>query len=86
MGAPFRRQHVIGEDFVDYCCVTLGLVIEVDGPLHDLARDSMRDTRLAKRGYEVMRFSVQEMDENLTGVVDTIYGRVQMKLLERGEV
>ncbi len=81
LGAPFRRQHVIGPDFVDYCCVPLSLVVEIDGPTHDLARDSLRDARLAKHGFDVLRFSVQEMDENLEGVVSTIYDAVQLRLM-----
>ena len=81
MGASFRRQHVIGDDFVDYCCVTLKLVIEVDGPLHDPVRDAVRDARLARRGYDVLRFGVQEIDTNLQGVVSTIYDAVRMRLL-----
>lgn len=36
MGAPFRRQHVVDRAFPDYCCVPLRLIVEVDGPLHDL--------------------------------------------------
>jgi len=80
LGAPFRRQHVIGHDFVDYCCVPLKFVVEVDGPTHDLRRDAARDARLAKAGYEVLRFSVQELDENLEGVVSTIYDATNLRL------
>jgi very-short-patch-repair endonuclease len=83
LGAPFRRQHPIGRDFVDYCCVPLGLIVEVDGPTHDVARDSLRDARLATHGYDVLRFSVQEMDENLEGVVSTIYDAVQLRLMAK---
>ncbi|HVY88008.1 MAG TPA: DUF559 domain-containing protein [Hyphomonadaceae bacterium] len=83
LGAAFRRQHVIDGVFVDYCCVPLKLVVEVDGPLHDAARDSIRDANLGELGFEVLRFSVQEIDENLDGVVSTIYGVVQMRLHAR---
>ena len=85
MGAPFRRQHPIGRDFVDYCCVPLRLVVEVDGPAHDAGRDSLRDARLAASGYDVLRFSVQEMDENFEGVVSTIYDAIQVRLMAREE-
>lgn len=83
LGAPFRRQHVIDEMFVDYCCTPLGLVVEVDGPMHDTARDSLRDHRLSQHGYDVLRFSVQELDENLEGVVSTIYDAVQLRLMSK---
>ena len=83
LGAPFRRQHAIARYFVDYCCVPLQLVIEVDGPLHDAPRDSTRDFHLNQQGFDVLRFSVQEVDENLEGVVSTIYDAVQLRLQER---
>ena len=30
----FRRQHPIGPYFVDFCCVKLRLIVEVDGGHH----------------------------------------------------
>jgi very-short-patch-repair endonuclease len=84
LGAPFRRQHVIEGVFVDYCCIPLKLVVEVDGPQHDLGRDATRDARLAKRGFDVLRFGVQEIDANLHGVVSTIHDAVQLRLMAKG--
>ena len=81
MGAPFRKQHPIDRYFADYCCVPLNLVVEVDGDTHSLERDSNRDHRMRQHGFEVLRFSVQEIDENLEGVVSTIHGKVQLRLL-----
>ena len=83
LGAPFRRQHVIAGYFADYCCVPLALVVEIDGHTHDAARDSVRDFHMREQGFDVMRFSVQEVDENLEGVVSTIYDAVQIRLQER---
>jgi very-short-patch-repair endonuclease len=83
MGAPFRRQYSISKYFTDYACVPLKLIVEVDGPMHDAVRDSIRDDRVERRGFDVLRFSVQEIDGNLGGVVSTIYDAVQMKLMER---
>ena len=80
MGAPFRRQHPIDRYFADYCCVPLMLVVEVDGHTHSTTRDSVRDFRMGEIGYDVLRFSVQEIDENLAGVLATIHGAVQMRL------
>lgn len=81
LGAPFRRQHVIGQDFTDYCCIPLGLVVEIDGPQHDLVRDAARDARLKKHGFDVLRFGVQEVDDNMEGVISTIYAAVQHRLM-----
>ncbi len=80
MGAPFRKQHPVDRYFPDFCCVPLKLIVEVDGHTHSIERDSVRDHRLNKLGFDVLRFSVQEIDENLEGVVSTIYGEVQLRL------
>jgi very-short-patch-repair endonuclease len=81
MGVSFRRQHQVGRPFADYCCLELKLVIEVDGPTHDAARDSLRDYSMNERGFDVLRFNVQEIDENLMGVVETIHREVQLRLM-----
>lgn len=83
MGASFRRQYSVDKYFADYCCRSLRLVIEVDGPTHRAARDAVRDARIGRCGFDVVRFSVQEIDENLQGVIDTIYGEVQLRLARR---
>ena len=75
-GAPFRRQHPVGAYYFDYACVPLKLAIEIDGPWHDQAHDSQRDAYLKSIGYDVLRFSVEDVDENLDGVVEAIYNAV----------
>lgn len=75
-GAPFRRQHPVGGYFPDYYCVPLKLAVEVDGPTHSAERDSVRDANLATLGVTVLRFSHQEIEENLEGVVNTIHQTV----------
>jgi len=72
LGVPFRRQHPVGPFFPDYYCVHLKLAVEVDGPLHVAAQDSERDGVLETHGVTVLRFSVQEIDENIEGVINTI--------------
>lgn len=79
-GAPFRRQHPVGPYFPDYFCVSLKLAIEVDGPMHDAVKDAERDARLASLGVTMLRFSYQEIDQNLDGVITTI--RHQVWLLQ----
>jgi very-short-patch-repair endonuclease len=83
MGAPFRRQHPIGPYFADYCCVPLKLVIEIDGPTHERNNDEARDRFLAERGYDVLHFSVEDMDKRFKNVVETIHQHVQIRLLEK---
>ena len=83
LGAPFRKQHPIAGYFADFCCVPLKLVVEVDGQTHDAARDSVRDHRMQTLGFDILRFSVQELDENLEGVISTIHRDVELRLLAR---
>ncbi|PAY16102.1 DNA methyltransferase [Rhodopirellula sp. SM50] len=55
----FRREYPIAPYTVDFCCVDLKLIIEVDGKQHqtDEGRqyDQRRDQYLAEQGYQVVR-------------------------------
>jgi len=56
----FRRQVPLGNVIVDFCCLSLKLVVELDGAGHDyrakVKRDRLRDQELEKTGYRVLRF------------------------------
>jgi very-short-patch-repair endonuclease len=56
----FRRQVLLGNAIVDFCCLSLKLVVELDGAGHahesQATRDRQRDRELEKRGYRVLRF------------------------------
>ena len=58
-GAKFRREYTIGPYTVDFCCIALKLIVEVDGEHHfqerGRQRDQRRDRYLADLGYEVLR-------------------------------
>jgi hypothetical protein len=58
-------------------CFKNQLIIEIDGAQHGqpdhLHRDSERDARLSAVGFKVLRFWNNEVNENLDGVVETIY-------------
>ncbi len=83
MGAKFRRQHAIGPLVVDYCCVSLKLVVEVDGPFHAKAQDYARDAILRRHGFDVLRFSAQDMDLRFQSVLDTIHREVGVRSQEK---
>ena len=70
----FRRQHVINRFIVDFCCLSLKLIIEVDGPIHDSQkiRDAERDMILASLGYKVMRFANNQVINYTDHVVNAI--------------
>ena len=57
----FRRQVLLGNAIADFCCLSLKLVIELDGAGHayelQASKDRERDRELVKMGYRVLRFS-----------------------------
>ncbi len=57
MGAPRRREFVVGRYIVDLCAPSRKLVVEVDGGYHAriAARDARRDRALARAGWRVLR-------------------------------
>ena len=71
-GASFRRQVVIGHAIADFACRRPKmLVVEVDGETH-VGRElqDVRRTRvLQQKGYEVIRFTNDEVMRNMNGVL-----------------
>jgi very-short-patch-repair endonuclease len=58
-GVHFRRQHAIGDYFLDFYCASAKLCIEVDGIAHDMGdnpqHDQARDLWLREQGIAVLR-------------------------------
>ncbi len=56
----FRRQYPIGNAIVDFCCLPLRLVVELDGSIHaqpsTAPHDEKRQQYLESLGYTVARF------------------------------
>ena len=59
-GQKFRREHSIAPYTVDFVCLALKLVVEVDGKNHQTEQgqrhDQIRDRFLQSQGFEVLRF------------------------------
>lgn len=79
-GFKLRRQHAIGPYVVDFACVSLRLVLEVDGASHDLpeqvAFDAQRTAFLENAGWRVARISnaqVFEGGDSLVLALDAIF-------------
>jgi very-short-patch-repair endonuclease len=77
----FRRQVILGGFIADFACFEARIVIEVDGATHstdcELARDATRSAALAAQGYDVLRFTNDDVFHNLDGVLETIYLRLR---------
>ena len=78
-GLKFRRQHAIGPYIVDFYCVQVRLVIEVDGPIHDnqVEDDRARQEYLEQLGLHVLRFSNAQILESIDQVLTSIRGNVE---------
>jgi very-short-patch-repair endonuclease len=74
LGVKFRRQAAIGAYIVDFVCFSHRLIVELDGPQHvdDQDRDARRAAWLASRGFQVIRFRNQVLDEEIGPVVEEI--------------
>jgi very-short-patch-repair endonuclease len=74
LGVHFRRQQVIAGFIVDFYCHKAGLVIEVDGDIHDLQKeeDVRREKVLSEMGLRIVRFRNEEVMKNLSAVVGKV--------------
>ena len=56
-GLKFRRQRPVGPFFADFCCLSAGLIVEVDGASHDGRGhdDRRREAYLEGAGFRVLR-------------------------------
>ena len=76
LGVHFRRQQVIQGFIVDFYCHQAGLVIEVDGDVHDLQKeeDERREKVLSALGLRIVRFGNDEVlrDASRSAVVGKI--------------
>jgi len=74
LGAQFRRQVPIGAYIVDFFCLSIGLVIEIDGGQHYdteiTKKDKVRSDELKKHGLSVIRFNNHEVFTNIEGVIE----------------
>jgi very-short-patch-repair endonuclease len=64
-GLKFRRQHVLKNYIADFYCHKIKLVIEADGSIHkkpDVKEyDVIREQNLKEWGYEIVRFTNDEI-------------------------
>ncbi|MBL7846279.1 MAG: endonuclease domain-containing protein [Cyclobacteriaceae bacterium] len=76
MGKKFRRQHPKDRYITDFYCHECKLVVELDGPVHDMddnpLYDQNRSDDLAQRGIRVIRFTNHQVFEKLDDVLRAI--------------
>ena len=64
----------IGPYYADFLCRELRLIIEIDGYSHETrqADDAKRTQDLVEHGYKVVRFTNQDVLNNVEGVIHQI--------------
>jgi very-short-patch-repair endonuclease len=80
-----RRQASMGRYIVDFVSHAARLVVELDGPRHELPdvnlRDAERTLWLNSQGYRVLRFPNDVVLADPTGVDDKIEAAITGKAL-----
>jgi very-short-patch-repair endonuclease len=73
-GLKFRRQHPLHHFILDFYCHAHRLVVEVDGGIHASQRDydEARSEWLSQRGFRVIRFTNEEVLNDIEGVLGRI--------------
>ncbi len=78
LGHKIRRQHVIDIFIADFVCLDRRLVIEVDGEYHKNNKefDGARTDFLKKEGFNVIRFTNEQVKNDLKKVLSEIKNKL----------
>jgi very-short-patch-repair endonuclease len=81
--ARFRRQYAIGPYILDFFCLELGLAVEVDGKGHEepdqVRYDQERTDFLNRKGIAVLRFSDNQVENELDRVLESLLKVVKVR-------
>ena len=87
-GLYLQAQRPIENYIVDFVCLSLNFIIEVDGYSHQIPeneeKDKAREDRLKELGFTVIRFKDEEVLRHINMVRENIEGWVK-KLTEDSE-
>jgi very-short-patch-repair endonuclease len=69
----FRRQTSVEGFILDFVCFDKKIVIEIDGSQHfDSKKDQMRDAKLTREGFRVLRYWNNAVLQRTDGVLEDI--------------
>jgi very-short-patch-repair endonuclease len=75
-GFSFRKQHPIGPYVADFYYAGSKLVVEIGGQAHSHGdrpeKDILRDKWMIENGYFMLRFSAQDVLNNMEDVIQSI--------------
>jgi very-short-patch-repair endonuclease len=79
-GLKFRRQRPEGRYIADFVCLEAKLIVELDGVQHaGSIPDRHRTEDLQRIGFDVIRFSNEEVRRDIDAVCDTILRVARMR-------
>ena len=88
-GYKFRRQHIIRSFIADFICIPKRLIIEVDGLIHQSPEnklsDEARTIELNLAGFEVLRFTNEEVINDTDNVLNKILVSLQKRNIDQSE-
>jgi cyclase len=88
LGCKFRRQHPLGIYIADFYCHQHQLIIELDGSIHNLpeiiTNDIERQKNLENDGFLILRFTNNEVFNQLENVLNTIKQAIGSPFRGRG--
>jgi len=65
---PFPKERVT----VDFAILNTNVLIEIDGPYHRQMKDSLRDKRLIGAGFQIIRFTLEQVEKSLPDCVKQV--------------
>jgi very-short-patch-repair endonuclease len=75
-GFGFRHQVPLRNYIADFACLSVKLIVELDGESHDFEErqqaDQSRDAFFTSEGFHVLRFTNEQVLANLEGIVEVI--------------
>ncbi|OCK43360.1 leucine--tRNA ligase [Tenacibaculum soleae] len=81
--AKFRKKYTIGSYLVDYVCLAKNIIVEFSGK----EDEAKRDAYFTSEGFHVVRFTNEEVLENVLGAVSKINDTIQFaKPIEKSTV
>jgi len=74
VGLKFKRQVPLGNFIVDFVCMELGLIVELDGGQHgeQLNYDRQRTGWLEMQGFTVLRYWNNQVMAELEAVLESL--------------
>jgi imidazole glycerol-phosphate synthase subunit HisF len=84
MGVPWHKQHPMYGYIADFWCPQAKLIVEADGNQHlkksAVKHDHRRDKVMKSNGIKTIRFTAQEIKNNLPAVMVMIQVEMQKRL------